>query len=196
MYGLYTMYHVRGSYLAARERARQLLRRAERANDHTLLVLAHSALGQTSLHTGELLASIKHLDILLSLCDRESGLKLALLTGSDQKQGALSYGGWALWMLGYPDQAVEKGKQAMAGAQESSFPNSIAGAEFFATIVRIYRREADLVQEMAERVIGFSFQHGLGAWLLFSPNHLGWAIAQQGRTKRALSVCNKPRPLR
>jgi predicted ATPase len=90
LYGLYTMYHVRGSYLAARERAQQLLQRAERANDPTMLVLAHSAMGQTSLHTGELHLAMKHLEILLSLCDGESGRKLALLTGSDQRQGALS----------------------------------------------------------------------------------------------------------
>jgi predicted ATPase len=151
-----------------------------------MLVLAHSAMGQTSLHTGELNLAMKHLEILLSLCDGESGRKLALLTGSDQRQGALSYGGWAMWLLGYPEQAIEKGQQAMVAAQESNFPNSVAGAEFFATIVRIYRREFRLVQEMAERVIALSFQHGLGAWLLFSPNHLGWAISQQGRSEEGI----------
>jgi predicted ATPase len=44
LYGLYTMYHVRGAFFAARERAQQLLHRAQRANDQTLLILAHSAL--------------------------------------------------------------------------------------------------------------------------------------------------------
>jgi hypothetical protein len=134
-------------------------------------------MGQTSLHTGELLLSMKHLEIMLSLCDGDRDRKLVLLTGADLKQGALSYGGWMLWLLGYPDQAVERARRAMIAAQESAFPNSVAGAEFFATIVRIYRREPRMVQEMAERVIAFSFQNGLGAWLLFSPNHRGWAIA-------------------
>src|SRR5277367_3432144 len=124
------MYHVRGSYSAARERAQQLLQRAQSGNDPVLLILAHSAVGQTSLHTGQLLLSMKHLEILLSLCDGESGRKLVSLSGSDPRQGALSYSGWALWLLGYPDQAVEKAKQAMAAGLESAFPNSVAGAEF------------------------------------------------------------------
>jgi predicted ATPase len=74
----------------------------------------------------------------------------------------------------------------MAAAQESSHPNSVAGAEMFATIVRIYRREPRLVQAMAERVIALSLQHGLGGWLLVSPNHRGWAIAQQGRCQEGI----------
>jgi predicted ATPase len=129
---------------------------------------------------------MKHLEIVLSLCDGNRDRNLVVLTGTDIKQGAWSYLGWALWLLGYPDQAVERARQAMAAAKESAFPNSVAGAEFFATIVRIYRREPLLVQEMAERVIAFSFQHGLGGWLLMSPNHRGWAIAQQGRCEEGI----------
>jgi predicted ATPase/class 3 adenylate cyclase len=188
LYGLYTMYHVRGDYSAARERANQLLQRAQLANDPTLLVAAHSAVGQTSLHTGELLLAMKHLELVLSLYDEERDSKLVVQTGSDIKQGAFSHEGWTLWLLGYPDQAVEKGNQAMVAAQENSYPNKVAGAEFFATIVRVYRREPRLVQEMAERVTALSFQHGLGAWLLFSPNHRGWAIAQQGRYEEGIEL--------
>jgi predicted ATPase len=70
LYGLHTMYHVRGLYRPARERAHQLLQRAQRSNDPTQLLLAHHAMGTTSLHTGELLLARKHQESELSLYDR------------------------------------------------------------------------------------------------------------------------------
>jgi predicted ATPase len=71
IHGLYLMYHVRGLYRPARERAYQLLQRAERASDPTMLLLAHYALGLTSLHTGELLLARKHQEMVLSLYNQE-----------------------------------------------------------------------------------------------------------------------------
>jgi hypothetical protein len=71
LYGLYVMYHVRGRYRPARERAYQLLQQAESTDNPTLLLLAHYAVGLTSLHTGELLIARKHQDIVLSLYDQE-----------------------------------------------------------------------------------------------------------------------------
>jgi hypothetical protein len=44
------------------------------------------------------------------------------------------------------------GKDAMMAAQEIAHPNSVAAAEFFANIVRMYRREACAAQESAEHV--------------------------------------------
>jgi hypothetical protein len=92
----------------ARERAHELLRRAQSADDPTLSILAHHAMGETSLHTGELLLARKHQKLLLSLYIQERDGPLAFRIGADAKQGILSYAGWILWLLGYPDQALER----------------------------------------------------------------------------------------
>jgi class 3 adenylate cyclase/predicted ATPase len=187
LYGLYLMYHVRGAYRAARERAQQLLRRAQSTDNPRLLVLAHLAMGETSLHTGELLLAKKHQDIMLSLYDGEHDGPLVFRIGTDAKQGILSYAGLTLWHLGYPDQAVERSKEAVALAKALSHANSLAAAEFFFTTVRILRREPRIVQENAERVIAFSAEHGFGAWLLVAPVFCGWVIAQQGREEEGIT---------
>jgi len=184
--GLWAMYHVRGLYRPAREQAHELLRRAQSTNNPTLLIMAHYAVGETSLHTGELLLARKHQSSLLSLYDRKRDSTLAFLIGADPKQSALSYAGWTQWFLGYPDQAVESGSQAILAAQAVSHPNSLAAAEFFSTIVRILRREPLLVLENAERVFAFSAEHGLGAWSLFAPLHRGWAMTQLGRYEEGI----------
>jgi hypothetical protein len=56
-------------------------------------------------------------------------------------------------------------RDALAAAQQVSHANSIASAQFFSMIVNIYRREAHLVQDGAEQLLGFSNEHGLGAWM-------------------------------
>jgi adenylate cyclase len=141
--------------------------------------------GQGSLHTGELLLAREHQNLCLALYDRERDGPLAFTIGVDPKQGTLSYAGWTLWNLGYPDQAVEVSNQAISAAQQLSHPNSLAAAEFFLTFVRIFRREPRLVQEGAEHVIAFSAEHGLGAW--FHANcYRGWAIAQQGHYEEGI----------
>jgi len=186
LYGLYSMYHVRGLFEAARQRAQQLLRRAQSTDDQTLLVLGHYAMGHTSLHTGELLLARKHQDIVLSLYDQERDRHLAFSIGGDARVSCLSYAGWTLWHLGYPDQAVERCKEAVASAQSLSHLNSLVLAEFFFTIVRVLRREPSIVQESAERLIAFSAEHGFGAWLVFGPTCRGWAMAQQSRGKEGI----------
>ena len=44
----------------------------------------------------------------------------------------LSYAAWTLWMLGYPDQALQRSQEALTLAQELSHPFSLALGPLFA----------------------------------------------------------------
>jgi predicted ATPase len=188
LFGLNSNYQERGDYRAAREHSRELLRLAQSTGDHTHLVLAHFAMGEMSLHTGELKLAREHQEAMLSLYDDERDRPPAFRLGVDAKQDILSYAGWTLWHLGYPDQALVTGQEAVAFARGLSHPNSLAAAEFNLNIVQTSRREAPAVQETAERVIAFSSEHGFGAWLLYSTSHRGWAIAEQGRYEEGIAL--------
>jgi predicted ATPase len=188
LFGLWSNYLVRGDYRGARKRARELTRLADSTGDHTHFVLAHYAMGETSLHTGELTLAREHQQAVLSLYDIERDRSLAFQLGVDVKQGILSYAGWTLWLMGYPDRALAAGEQAVAFAKKLPHPNSVASAEFFLMIVQLYRREADELQRSAERLIPFSTEHGFGSWLLFTTTHRGWAIAEQGRYEEGIAL--------
>jgi predicted ATPase len=186
LYGLLSVYHVRGLYLADRERSYQLLQLAKGAGDPTLLVVAHYAIGAATFHTGELLVAREHQEMSLSLYDRERDAPLALRMASDPRQRMLSHSGWTLWCLGYPDQALGRVNEAIATAQSLSHPFSLASAEFFSTMIHTLRREPRQAQESGERVIAIASEHGLGFWLLFTPIFRGWAIAQRGRHEEGI----------
>jgi predicted ATPase len=186
LFGLWTVYHVRGFYRDARRRAEELLRAAEVVKNPSFLVLAHLALGETLLHIGELALAHQHQEKTLSFYNPERDRPLVLALGTDAKM-ILSYEGWTLWFLGYPDQAIQRGREALAFAEELAHPNSIGAARFFDTIVRILRREPEIVLASAERVSTYSAEHGLANWLLFAPRYRAWALAHQGHHEEAIA---------
>jgi class 3 adenylate cyclase/predicted ATPase len=191
LFGLWSMHHVRGRFGTARERARQLLRRAQSANDPTLLILAHYALGETSFHTGELVVARENLEMMISLIAREPDRPPAFTIGNNDKTDCMSYASWALWFLGYPDQALERGMEAIALAESLSHPFSKAAAEVFLIFVRNHRREASAVQDTAERVLAYSTEHGFTLWVFMATIYLGAAMVQLGRAEDGVAQIRK-----
>src|SRR5712692_5120648 len=123
LWGLWNMHWVRGEFRAAYELAEQLLGRAQSAHDPTLLVYAHLALGETSFYMGELLSARKHLEMAISLYDRERHRPAIFqYYGLDAGVRCLSLSAGCLSALGYPDQAFTRINEAFALAQALSHP--------------------------------------------------------------------------
>jgi predicted ATPase len=181
--GLWSVYYLRGELRKAYELAQQLLRRAQSANIPALLLLAHLALGDTSFHLGELLLARDHLEMAISLYDRERPMAI----GHDTGVNCLSYMAWTLWTLGYPDQALKKGDEAVALAQALSHPLSLAFAEGLGGYLRQYRREAHAAQDTAERLIALSAEHGFPHWMAQANITRGWAMAEEGHNEEGIA---------
>jgi tetratricopeptide (TPR) repeat protein len=187
LFGLWTVHFLRDELRAALELGQQMLQRAQIANDAALLMFAHEALGDTSYQTGELLLAKEHLEMSISLYDRENHRPLALrFTGLDSEVQCLSYAAFTTWALGYPDEALEHGYAAIALAQEMSQPYSLAFAEHFVGCVHQYRREASVAQKHAEAVIALCVDHGFTGQLAMTTSLLGEAMAEQGLNKEGI----------
>jgi class 3 adenylate cyclase/predicted ATPase len=176
--GLRAVYFLRDEIRLAHEVAEELLRRAHRADDPTQLLLAYQALGQTAHQSGEFVLAKEQLEIAISHYDREHHHALAHMVGVDPEVSARSYLAWTLWYLGYPDQALEMGKRALAAAQDH--PHTLAFAEFFFCLLLQFRREPVAVREGAERGIVLSVEQGFTAQLTLLNFQRGWAVAELG----------------
>ena len=181
--GLWAGYYLQGELLKAGELAEQLLRRAQGANNPTLLLYAHLALGDTSFSMGEWLLARDHLGVAISLYDRERPMWIGFDTGVN----CLSYMALTLWTLGYPDLALKRGNEAVALAQELSHPLSLAFAEGPVGYLRQYRREARAAQETAEHLVALSAEHGFTHWLAQATITRGWAMAEQGHGEEGIA---------
>jgi predicted ATPase len=188
LFGMWVVNLVRGELRTAHELAERLLRLAHSTHDRALLMRAHVALGETSYYMGELPLAREHLEIGICLYDRERHGPLVLRYGGyDAGVNCLGHAAWTLWHLGYVDEALKRGNEALALAQGLSHPFSQAWAENAVSIVHQYRREARATKETAESAIALSTEHGLTAMLALATILRGWAMADQGGTEEGIA---------
>jgi predicted ATPase len=88
---------------------------------------------------------------------------------------------WALWLLGYPDQARRRSAEALTLAQELSHSPTLAVALVWVTFLHQCCREVPLVQERAEAIMGLAAEQGFQFWLAVGTARRDWALVQQER---------------
>src|SRR4029453_146860 len=54
---------------------------------------------------------------------------------------SLAYAAWTLWLLGYPDQALERSNQALTLAQNLEHPYTLARSLYWTSLLHQLRRE-------------------------------------------------------
>jgi adenylate cyclase len=111
----------------------------------------------------------------------------ASITLTDNAVVCLSYAALSLWLLGYPDQALQRSREALSLAQEISESFSLAVALVFAGGLHQFRREGHAGHERAEAVIALSAEQGFAMWLGWGTFLQGWALAEQGQGKEGMA---------
>ena len=105
----------------------------------------------------------------------------------DPEVTCLSYAASALWVLGYPDQALKRSQEALALAQELPQPFSLAFALTWAALLHQHRREWQATQERAEAAIALSAEQGFPNYLALGTLARGWALAEQGQIEEGIA---------
>src|SRR5262249_36765912 len=110
------------------------------------------------------------------------------LYGLDSGVTCRIFAAQALWLLGYPDQALQRMHEALTLAQKLAHPLSMVFALIVASLVCVQCQEVRLTQERAEAAIALCTEHGFGEfWLAQASVWLGWALAEQGQQEEGIS---------
>src|SRR5262249_9477908 len=118
--GLHRFYLVRPQLHTAREIGETLLRLVQRADDPALAVLAHYALGNTSLARGALPAARQHLEEGIARYTPDQRRVPVFRMGPHPGVACRGLAAWTLWLLGYPAQALALLHEALALAHALS----------------------------------------------------------------------------
>jgi predicted ATPase len=146
------------------------------------------AWGLASYWLGEFLPVRGALESAVALYDPERHRSLIFrYGGTDVGVVCLSFSALTLWHLGYPDQSLKRGNEALTLAQTLSHPFSLSSAGLFVGVLRQYRREARAAQENADGAIALSAEHGFTQHLAFATSLGGWAMAEQGRNEEGIA---------
>ena len=179
--GLWEFHELRAEYGTARELGEQLLALAEQVQDPGALLVAHDVMGDTLLWLGEFAAARSHLEQGAALYDVQQRQSHIFLYGYDSGVACLGFGAWALWFLGYPDQALRRAQDALSVARELAHPFSLAFGLQFVAQLHHYRREYALARDLATEVIAVSSEQGFPLWSGMGTIVRGWALAKEGR---------------
>ena len=185
--GLWVFNEVRAEHQAARELGEQLLTLAQSLQDTALFVEAHRALGNTLFWLGEETSARVHLEQSLALYDLQQHSALAFLYGSDPGVICRAYTAFALWCLGYPDQALQSIHAALTLAQRLAHPHTLALALQWAAMLHWLRREGQATKEQAEAAIALATEQGFPFWVAQCTIIWGWALADQGQGEKGIA---------
>lgn len=178
--GLWAFYHRRARYDLARRSAQRLLSLSDQAENPAYGLEANRALGMTWLLLGEFGAAANHLDRGSALYDPQQHGNHAYLYGSDPGVACLSFGAYAQCLLGYPDLAHSRSREALALAERMSHPFSAAMALNFAGHIHVRRREPAAARMHAEQLLALGAEHQFNHWSAMGLILLGWAQVHQG----------------
>jgi predicted ATPase len=99
----------------------------------------------------------------------------------------MAWAAQSLWMLGYPEQALQRGREALVLGRELDHPASLAQALVLVTLLRQYRREITETLELAEELQGLAADQGLLFHLAAASVLRGWALVEQGRSEEGMA---------
>ena len=142
---------------------------------------AHYVMSLSSLWLGNLQRTQEHGERSIAFYNPQHHRSHTFFYGQVSGVHSLICLGWTLWLLGFPDQALQKTQHALTLMQEASLPYSLAATLSVATAVHQFRREERAVQERAEAVIALSTERGFSFWLATGSFFRGWALAEQGQ---------------
>jgi predicted ATPase len=135
---------------------------------------------------GEINPARRHLQQGSGLYDAEQHHALAARYGEDPGTVCLAWEALALFMLGYPDQALQKSRAAIALVQNLSHSFTLAEALFFEGWLRLFRREARAARVEAERAIAISQEHEFPSFVAYGTLLRGWGLTESGELQEGL----------
>ena len=184
--GLWRCYIARSQLRTARELGETLLRLSNLNDDPALAVVAHYALGQSSLLLAELPEARRHFEDGFSHYSPEQRRVQEFRSAHDPGVSCRSYSALCLWLLGFPDQAHARGQDALALAHELKHPFSVAYALCCCAFVSQFRRDVRNVREQAEAAVALATEHGFAPWAALATSFRGWALAMEGKSEKGL----------
>ena len=181
LWGLWYAHMARGQLPRARELAEEFLELARQQHDPLLLVTGHRMVGNTARWQGDLIEAQAHCQQGLAFYDPEQHRVSAVSYGQDSGVACGILGAEALWMLGYPDQALRGMEETLALARRLAHPMSLAIALHFSAHLHQLRREPQAARTQAEAALALCTEQGFGPLWGLDPAPTGLGPRAAGR---------------
>ena len=169
------------NFRTGRERAESLLRLAQGLGEPGLVLQAHHSLWATNFMLGDHDACLHHITEGLALYEEHQHASLSSIYGGhDIRVCAEGEAALSLWLSGHSQEALLRIGIATDCARRLAHAGSIAHALDYAVVLNRYRRRPDEVARLADAMIHFAEDRGLGDYIGKGRLFRGWAMAMLG----------------
>jgi predicted ATPase/DNA-binding winged helix-turn-helix (wHTH) protein len=177
LWGLWLFHKVRSELPKAREMAEELHSRAAELGEPALILQSQQAYAVTTLCLGQPSLTRQHMQRATELYDPKRHHGQTFLFGQDPGVACLAFGAVALWLLGYPEQAVATSSEATRLSHELSQPSSQALALHFAAMLHQCRGDSRSALASAELALAIAADQGFSFWHAGGTVFRGWALS-------------------
>ncbi len=164
LFGQFVFHLVRAELDAALEIAKEVLHLAEGRQDVVLHLMGHRCVGIALLFLGDLVKSRKHLEQALALYDPRQHQSLAIEYIFNPRLICLCHLSLVLFVLGYPDQALQFSGEAIRDAQKLRHPNSLAHPLLFNCILCHLLGDGQGTRDRAEALLTLATEQSFPFW--------------------------------
>jgi predicted ATPase/class 3 adenylate cyclase len=186
--GLSSYYVYLGEFEKAAQMGERILRLAERHNDVGMLIEGHLVFGYNLAFYKDLNEGLEHLEKAIAYFDPEKIRTQRFRIGNNPGVVAFNISAFFLWMLGFPDRAIERANEAIALAKKLEQPYSMAYALFHAGMLYRWLRMPERVEECANAVLEVAEEHDYEVWQAVGSCLRGAALASMGQTEEGLAL--------
>jgi class 3 adenylate cyclase/predicted ATPase len=193
LWGLCRFYDAAAELRKAQDIGEQLLTLAQRSNDPSLLLEAHHSLWATLSLRGEFRSTLTHTEEGALLYDpQKHGHHAFQYGGHDPGVCGLASQARALWLLGFPDKALQKAGESLGLARNLAHPFSL----FFTTYVGVawvheHRGEARITQQILDGVPALTSEQERPSWRVRRMLLRGLLLLDQERPTDALELAQQ-----
>ncbi len=188
VYGLFRYYMLQANYQKAEQLAGQLRDLAERDQNPGYVAVSHRALGSTLVYQGRHAEAVPHLQAMIALTPtpelRAASYRYDVV---DPWIVSQSYLGWALWLLGFPEQALATSRTVLGVAGGLDHPFSGALSLSFASWLHQFCGDVANTRATAEQSLAISTEQHFAFWIGWDRVMLGWASAAEGLCDRGIA---------
>src|SRR6266508_4477913 len=167
---------------------REILRLADVQGDPTMLVDGELVVGSSTAFLGDLHRGLEHLDRAIASFESHGDRSRRFSLGNNPGVTSLTTSALVLWLLGYPERALERANRAVAVSAELAHPFTRAYALFHTGFLHLWRREPELVRDRASGVLEVADEHDLEIWKALGKCLLGAANTGFGLPEEGLAL--------
>jgi class 3 adenylate cyclase/predicted ATPase len=189
LFGLWAANYIAFDGDAACELAGRCMARAEKQSATAPLMIGKRMIGTSLMAAGSIADSRRHLDEAVALYDPAEHRPVATRFGGvDTRVTALCYRSLAMWLLGYPDQAIADVEYALKDARESRQATSLMQALALSSITLSLCGDYATANALVDELVSLANEKATSQWMAIGMSMQGNLFALMGKTSESAQL--------